>query len=421
MFETFNISPLLTLHVRPITKFKTRTVKIFITRNLDNNATRAAILPFLLRRGTAKHPTTTSIAKKLENMYGTGLGTDVLKIGEWQVMEFSLEVASERFIPGKKRLFPSALSFLQELIFCPVTKNGVFRSNYLKTEVENMRRFIEGMINDKATYATEQLIKHMCGNEAFSIYEYGDLESLKLLEPESLYQYYRGIMDSNPIDVYVTGDLNPEDALGRIKKIFSFERKGGYSIKKTQLAPFPKTVKRFHERIDISQARLLIGFRTDISHNDDAVYPLILASSVFGGFPHSKLFRVVREEASLAYAVHSYLIRAKGIIIVYAGVYPAKAQEAETLIMQQFEEMKSGNISDFEIESTKKNIVDDLRAISDNASREINFAFVSKLNGSKDTPEIAIEKILSVTKNQIAEASRRMFLDTVYLLGPDKL
>ena len=154
MFETFEILPSVCLYLLPTAKFKTNTVKIFISRNLDRDATHNAILPFLLRRGTAKHPTMSAIAKKLENLYGTLISADVLKVGEQQVIEFSLEVPNEKFLSGKKRIFTSALSFFKEIISSPATKNGSFREDYLKTEIETMRRFIEGMINDKATYAS---------------------------------------------------------------------------------------------------------------------------------------------------------------------------------------------------------------------------------------------------------------------------
>jgi predicted Zn-dependent peptidase len=416
LFETFEILPSVSLHLRQTTKFKTNTVKIFISRNLDKDATCNAILPFLLRRGTAKHPTMTAIAKRLENLYGSIIGADVLKAGEQQVIEFSLEIPNEKFLTGKKRLFTSALSFLKEIISSPATENGAFREHYLKTEIETMRRFIEGMINDKATYASEQLIRHMCRDEPYSIYEYGDLQTLKSLEPRSLYQHYQNLLSSSPIDIYITGDLEPRKTLSIAKTIFSFERSGDYRLKETDTGPLPREVRRVREETELSQARLLLGLRTNIRYCDEASYPLILASAILGGFPHSKLFRIVREKASLAYSVHSYLIRPKGLLTIYAGVDPATAEEAQSLILRQIDELKEGNISDFEMESTKKSIIDDLQTISDSAAREINFAFVNKLNKSAETPQTAIERILSTTKEQITETARKIQLDTIYLL-----
>jgi predicted Zn-dependent peptidase len=420
LFETFEILPSVTLHLRQTAKFKTNAVKLFISRNLDKDATHNAILPFLLRRGTAKHPTMTAIVKRLENLYGTIIGTEVLKIGEQHVIEFSLEVPNEKFLPVKANLFTSALSFLKEVICSPITEDSAFRKDYLKTEVETMRRFIEAMINDKATYATEQLIRHMCPDEPFSIYEYGDIETLKTLEVRSLYQHYNSVLASSPIDIYISGDIEPRRTLSAVKRIFSLERVGDYHLNETKTHPAVSEVRRVVEETELSQARLLLGLRTDVRYCDEAMYPLILATAILGGFPHSKLFRIVREKASLAYSVHSYLIRPKGVIIIYAGVDPATAQEAETLTLRQIDELKEGNISDFEMESTKKSIVDDLHAISDSASREINFAFVNKLNNCAETPQVAIEKILSTTKEQIVDTARNIHLDTIYLLTSKK-
>jgi len=421
LFETFEILPSVTLHLRQTAKFKTNTVKVFISRNLDSDATQNAILPFLLRRGTTKHRTMSAIVKRLENLYGTLIGTEVLKAGEQQVIEFSLEVPNEKFLPVKVNLFTSALSFLKEIITSPVTDNGSFREDYLKTEVETMRRFIEGMINDKAAYATEQLFRHMCHDEPFSIYEYGDVATLKTLDAHSLYQHYQNFLASSPIDIYVSGDISPSRTLRSVKRIFSLDRSGHYHLKGSQMHPAPVQVRRVVEETELSQARLLLGLRTNIAYCDEASYPLVLATAILGGFPHSKLFRIVREKALLAYSVHSYLIRPKGVMTIYAGVDPAKAQEAETLILRQIDELKEGNISNFELESTKKSIVDDLHAISDSASREINFAFVNKLNHCAETPQTVIEKILSTTKEQITETARKIQLDTIYLLTSKKV
>ena len=53
--------------------------------------------------------------------------------------------------------------------------------------------------------------------------------------------------------------------------------------------------------MDVSQAKLNIGFRTNTSFNHAEYFPLVLYTSILGGGPHSKLFINVREKSSLAY------------------------------------------------------------------------------------------------------------------------
>ena len=77
------------LHLCETDKFKSLTCKVFIQQDLKGkDATSTALLPLLLRRGSQKFPSTLHIARELEDLYAAELGSDVLKIGERQILEF---------------------------------------------------------------------------------------------------------------------------------------------------------------------------------------------------------------------------------------------------------------------------------------------------------------------------------------------
>ena len=48
---------------------------------------------------------------------------------------------------------------------------------------------------------------------------------------------------------------------------------------------------------------------------------------VLGGFPHSKLFRNVREKSGLCYDASSSIERFKGLLVIFAGIDAANFEE----------------------------------------------------------------------------------------------
>ena len=55
------------------------------------------------------------------------------------------------------------------------------------------------------------------------------------------------------------------------------------------------------EKMDVTQGKLTIGFRTNVDPDSDDFYALCVANGIFGAGVHSKLFQNVREKNSLAY------------------------------------------------------------------------------------------------------------------------
>lgn len=414
-FQTHSLMPNFRVHIRPTTQFKTTTVRIYLTRNVDRNTTRAALLPYILRRGTRSHPTMTRISRHLESLYGTAVGTDVSKAGEWQVLSFVADAPNERYLPTRTPILERVLEFLHELIFQPAG-NGGFVKSFVESEKENLRKFILSLPEKRPSYALERLIETMCEREPFGRYEYGRAGDLKSITPANLFSFYRSMLRRAVFDVYILGDVEPEQVLRSTGRIF----KGPRASRSRLSAPVIKAAARrprvVEEHVDAAQCHLLMGYRCNAGFGQKVSQALAMAAAVLGGFPHSKLFRVVREKESLAYSVHSHFIRSKGIMVVYAGVEPGTESKARKLIEKQVREIKAGRISSFELDSTKASILDDIASITDSPAKEIHFHFVHLLHGSHATPDEITRRIASMTKKEITTAAKKLKLDTVFTL-----
>ncbi|RMG15713.1 MAG: insulinase family protein, partial [Planctomycetota bacterium] len=213
-FEEHRLSERVRLRLAPTRKFKTALVKVFVRTDLDAaTATEVAALPYVLRHGTRSLPSKRELTRSLEALYGASLGVDVLKLGEQQVISLSLQVLGDRFLPPGERVFERGLRILCDLLCDPaLDEQGALRAEAVRQEKEKLRRFIEGLINDKGSYAAQRCIERMCRDEPYGVFEYGRLSDLAAVDGAALEARRRALLAEAPIDVYVVGAVEAERA-----------------------------------------------------------------------------------------------------------------------------------------------------------------------------------------------------------------
>src|SRR6185295_13773457 len=101
--------------------WKTVFIDVFLSRELDGRAASFAILPHLLKRGTRKVASLRAMTRRLEELYGASMASDILKVGELQVLLVRLEIANPKFVPGSPRILEEGLDLLADLLFDPKT------------------------------------------------------------------------------------------------------------------------------------------------------------------------------------------------------------------------------------------------------------------------------------------------------------
>ena len=87
-----------------------------------------------------------------------------------------------------------------------------------------------------------------------------------------------------------------------------------------------------------------------VERENPAFYATQVMNAVLGGGMSSRLFKKVREEMGLAYSVYSYSSHyaETGLLTVYAGVNPKKAEEAARAVLSVIEELKQKGVSEEE-------------------------------------------------------------------------
>ncbi|CAM2889487.1 pitrilysin family protein [Paenibacillus sediminis] len=411
----------LRIHVLPTKRFKTFAISLYIGFPLqEETVTKVALTPFVLRRGTASYPETTQFREQLEHLYGAGFALDVYKRGDYQIVQFRMDTINDSFVQSDESLLEKSFNFLGEVLTKPVTENGHFRTSYVQAERETIRKKMEAIVNDKIRYAAERCIEEMCKDEPYRLHPLGKREDLAGIEAAELYNAYQDWLQNAVMDLYVVGDTTSEEVEQLVKKSFDMQRTSSPSYSQTRAITGVKEVKTVEEAMNVSQGKLNMGLRTSITYGDDKYAPALLYNGILGGYPHSKLFRNVREKASLAYYASSRYDGHKGIGTIQSGIEIQNYKKALDIIQKQLESMRAGEISELEMIQTKAMISNALREIEDSAFEMIAFDFNRQLSGKERSTSELLEQVQRVTVQDVVAAAQTFELDTVYFLKGQK-
>ncbi len=409
------------VYVIPTNKFKTVLVTVMTRQLLSRElASKTALLPSVMERGSRDYPTYQDLMIRLEELYGSGFSSDVLKKGEKQVLSFSLEVINDLYAPGKD-LLRQGISMLRSVINQPLLENGGFKQDYVVQEKEQLAKEIKGLINDKVNYALERCVQEMCNTEPFGVFKYGSIEELEKITPEDLYAYYEQLMAENPLDIYIVGEVEPDDAFKLVEDAFA----GTNGVARRAMPPdqvqhIPDDVRYHDEKLPVNQGKLTLGYRTNTTYGDDDYVSLLFYNGVLGGFPHSKLFQNVREKASLAYYAFSRLEKHKGIQLIGSGIELQNYNRALEIIKEQVDQIKKGEINHEEMENTRRGLVNQFKVIADSPYSMLSLSMDELMGGRQEGVDYYIGKLESMRVDDVVAAANKVYLDTVYFLHAEE-
>lgn len=402
------------LYIDTTDKFKTVTINLYVHNQLGSDTTKYALIPSVLKRGTLNIKTYKEMVKYLENLYGTTMAVSVYKKGERHLQQYRLEMPQEDYI--NENILEEGVRFLKDLIFNPLVEDNAFNKDYVLQEKEIHKNLINSRINDKTKYAVDCCFEEMCKGEPFAIFELGSTEDLDFIDEKKLYQYYQNCIDTLPIDIYVVGNVEPNYVENVFRKYFEIKRGQILQIPVANIYKEVKEVKYVTDKLDVTQGKLTLGFRTNVLPNSEEYYSLLIYSGVLGGGPFSKLFMNVREKASLAYYAYSRLERFKGLMVVSCGIEIENYNKALDIINQQLKDIEKGNVTDYELESTVKALKTSMNAMKDNATSKSDYYLSQKIAGSDVDIDEFIKKVEAVTKEDVVEVAKKVKLDTVYFM-----
>ncbi len=413
--RTKKVSDNFHIHLIQSSKFKTDLLSLYFLRPLTlEETTLNALLTRVIDRGTKNYPTSQLINQHLDDFYGTSMICDVMKIGERQQVQIKVQYPRSPIID--RNLMKEALAFLKEMIYNPLVVDGQFDKNIFEMEKELLKQEIESRTNDKTTYAVDRAIELMCHEEPYRFYNYGDIEYLETITNEQLYAHYLEVIEHSKMDVVAIGDFDFDVMQEQILAHLATPKGEVKQVPEEIVKAAQKPVRVVCETMNLQQARLIVGCRTNTDRFDPSYYALQLFGMIYGGTPSSKLFMTLRERDSLCYYVGTKVDKLKGIMYTIAGIDEVNYERSLAVMDEAFENMLAGEITEEELSIAKKAIIASLQSISDFPNTFSNFCNNQFMLGDSLDIEYYIGCYQAVTLQEVIDIGKRIEKDMIYML-----
>ena len=414
MIKTLTLHPGVTLRCLRDDRFKQSCLSLQLVRPMcREEAAMNALLPAVLLRGCRQHPDLRSITLRLDDLYGASVSALVRRIGDYQTTGLFCAFMEDRFALEGDRILAPMMELLGQLLLDPVTENGVFSEDFIRSEKKNLISTIESERNDKRAYAAGQLMRTMCRNDSFGVPRLGDKEGVEAIQADILFEHYRKILRESPVELFYVGSAAAETVAELLRPLFA----GGQREALPAQTPF-HTCEGIHssEEMDVTQAKLCMGFITPITNKSPEFAAMQVFNVLYGAGMTSKLFMNVRERLSLCYAIGSGYHGSKGILTVSAGIDTDKEELTRQEILTQLQSCRSGDFTVQELEASKEAILSSIRSVHDSPGAIESYYSTSALSGARLTLQEYRAAVEATTAEEVAEAARSVSLHSSFIL-----
>jgi predicted Zn-dependent peptidase len=213
----------------------------------------------------------------------------------------------------------------------------------------------------------------------------------------------------HPEHVVVTaaGAVEPAQVLQAVQNSFSpLERGAALSPRQP---PQPNQHCYIEDR-DSQQANLVLGVPS-VGRHDERRFALEVMNTILGGGMSSRLFKKIREELGLAYAVFSSasLFEDSGIFIIYVGTDPKNARQTVEIGLAEIDRLVREPVPEAELRLAKEKLKGNmLLGLETSHSRMIRLGIGELYNIHAPVEEL-VTKIERVTSEEIQEIAHDLF------------
>ena len=406
------------LHIIKTNKFKTITVRVVFQRPvIKEEITMRNVLSDMFLQSSNKYKSKRDLSIKAQDLYAADITCGNSRLGNYITTNFYLTLLNDKYT--EEGNFEEGIKFLDEIIFNPDVKNGKFDKRKLDIVKSNCRSSLNSIKEDASNYSVIRMFEELY-DRASSYRMNGYLEDLDLITEENLYEYYKSMIKSDLVDIFVIGDVNDEEILELFKKYFKLrvlKKKKKSFLLDDVISKGKRRVIR--EDIDNSQSNLAIACRVHGLSEYERNYPLTLFNIIFGGGCDSKLFKEVREENSLCYTIISIPNKLDHILLIRAGIDSYNFDKTMEIIDKDLLDMKKGKFSEADINIAKEYFETAVEETLESQTRIIDNYLMMELIGT-DSLDDKREKMKKVTKKEIINVAKKVKIDTVFLLEGGK-
>ena len=343
-------------------------------------------------RGTQALPTSRDVSEAIEGVGGTSnAATDRESTVYWTRLPVR---EAER-----------AFQVLAELVVRPL-----LRSEDIARERDIIVEEIRSYRDDPGQYVFNIFDQAFFGDSPLGWEIAGDETTVKALSDDDIRTFWAAGYRPGNLVIAVAGDLSHERVVELARASFG---QGSGTVASWEPAPTVPQRRLVVEARSTAQAHLCIGLPALPRDHPDQ-WTLELLNTVLGEGSSSRLFLRVREEAGLAYDVHSFQTDYAdcGIQQVYAGVDPDDIDQTVTAIMAELSGMRETTVPAAELEKARNFLTGRMELRLEEGRH------VASWLGSQEalceqvlTVDEAIERLMAVSADDIQSLAGRLIRD----------
>jgi len=403
------------LHLIKTNKFRTIDIKIILKEEIKKeNITKRNFLTDMLTFTTKNYNTRKQLALKIQDLYSLYISSYNARVGNYLMTRFNMSILNPKYT--ESGMLNESIDLLHEVIFNPNVKGGKFDKKSFDIVKHDILTEIKTFKENPKAYANLKMLENMGRDMPYSLHGFGYLEDLEQITPDNLYEYYKEFLYKNDIDIFILGDFDEKEVIKLVKEKLDFK-----TIKKTKKGIYinhekiNKNAKKVIESGNYNQSKLSIGCKLNNLTDFERKYVINLYSMILGGGFNSKFMQVIREKNSLAYYINSAVNKPDNILLIQSGISYNNFQKVVTNIKNIMKDMTKGKITEEELENVKTEYLSILEETLD-SSDEIIESYLSASLLDLDDYKTKKEMVLKVTLEDIIEVSKKVHIDTIYLL-----
>ena len=186
----------------------------------------------------------------------------------------------------------------------------------------------------------------------------------------------------------------------------------------------PRYRCHFHiEDRDSHQAHLCLGVE-GLPRGDERRYALEIMNAILGSGMSSRLFKRIREELGLAYAVFSspnYYLDS-GLFIIYVGTEPGNAPQTVEIVLEEVERLRREPVSEERLQLAKEKLKGNLLLGLEGSQARMVRLGLGELYGVHQPVEETLRRIEAVTAGDVQAVAEALFSQPLSLtaIGPER-
>lgn len=420
-FQSFSSQPGVRLLAAENERFKTVRVRLYLLTPIQQRvATEHSLLSRVLRAGSIKHPTRRELANACEDLYGANLGIGVSRMADVQALTASIDFPADRFLPKGSKELEGAINLLVETLTRPALAAGdgsALRAEIVDHEKYQLENELRSLQDDKPSWAALLASKRTYAGTPGAVYEHGEIGDLAAITPKALYARHQSLIGNARVLAFVTGPVRPQHALKVLSGQLELPRTRRAALHAALKLKNRRAVQRSRLKAETEQTHLLFTWSGGDVYGGKGYAAMLYADALLGGYGMSRLFKVVREEHGLAYAVSSQFHRARGSIVAQAAVDPARAEKAVRLIRSEFKRLAQKGFTDAEFDAVRESLIEARKsAFESQGALESDAAFQEVL-GFRQSPDQQMREIRKTSPSQVRAMLKKLKPHSEFRLG----